>query len=173
MDKAILITGLAEAGKTEIANFVIGYHPTAMIIPMAGKLKEIARRMGWDGKKDERGRRLLQHLGTEVGRVYDEDMWVNFVIAHWSRIKRAFDHDILVSDDVRYPNEHTRICEHFGAENTYVIRVERDASGLDGTTSNHISEQSYLDIPCDVLIVNNGSLSDLEAEVISFISTIF
>lgn len=41
----------------------------------AHSLKECARKyFFWDGKKDQRGRRLLQTLGTEVGRWYDPEI---------------------------------------------------------------------------------------------------
>jgi hypothetical protein len=173
--KAILITGSAEAGKTEIAKAIARqfYPAEVAILPMALVLKETAKdRLGWDGKKDERGRKLLQHLG-DVGRDYDPDIWVNHSLRRWQM--KEIMHDglqLFVADDVRYLNEIERVSQSFGPENVFVIRVERDKSGLTGEASQHRSETSYLDTPYDVLIVNNGSLDDLGAEVIRHLITI-
>ena len=48
------------------------------IVSFADPLKDLCRReFGWDGEKDNKGRRLLQVVGTDAGRAYDENNWVN------------------------------------------------------------------------------------------------
>jgi len=88
------ITGKAGAGKTYLAdqliqraNNQISLHQWNSkwavkmhhkVLHFAEPVKEIAKTcFGWDGKKDERGRRLLQLIGTEVGRGYNPDIWVD------------------------------------------------------------------------------------------------
>ena len=70
------LTGQAGSGKDEIAKILVRrYGFTRMA--MADSLKEIARdHFEWNGQKDERGRRLLQVIGTECGRAYTPDLWV-------------------------------------------------------------------------------------------------
>ena len=69
------ISGLARSGKDTLADILLdfGYRKDHF----AADLKRIATtHMGWDGLKDERGRVLLQQLGTEVGRAYHNSMWL-------------------------------------------------------------------------------------------------
>ncbi len=80
----------------------------------AESLKETAREsFGWDGVKDERGRRLLQVLGAEAGRGYDPDLWVRMrdrkVQTFAKHISMPGDLRpsilVAVADDVRFQNE--------------------------------------------------------------------
>ncbi len=79
----IWLTGIPASGKTTLAEMLLeefnkDVDTLASIVPMAKEIKRIAREdFGWDGKKDENGRRLLQVLGTEAGRMYDENIWVH------------------------------------------------------------------------------------------------
>lgn len=78
--KLIGLVGLAGSGKSSVAEVLArrGFVRAAF----ADELKRIAReQFGWDGQKDERGRRLLQVLGTEAGRAYDPDIWTKRLFA--------------------------------------------------------------------------------------------
>jgi hypothetical protein len=68
---------------------------------MAKPLKDIAIQMGWDGKKDKRGRRLLQNLGTECGRHYNPNMWTDKWLEHYRNRTTS----VVICDDVRFFNE--------------------------------------------------------------------
>lgn len=111
--KLLGLCGYAQVGKTTTAIEVLklcGLSGRGLILPFAGPVKDIARQIGWDGEKDERGRRLLQLIGTEVGRSYDPDVWVNKwtaqVLNHWADYV-----PLIIADDVRFPNEVSRIQE--------------------------------------------------------------
>ena len=99
----IALTGPMGSGKTTIATELKRrYGDQAAIMPMAGPLKEFARKMGWDGRKDKRGRRLLQLLGTECGRkCISEDLWVE----KWHEEANKWDGSIVICDDCRFNNE--------------------------------------------------------------------
>ena len=73
-------------------------------VSMADSLKRIARELGWNGVKDEKGRKVLQYLGTEVGRNIDPEYWTKRAA---DAIKTAFDKgaQIVIIPDVRFPNE--------------------------------------------------------------------
>lgn len=91
---------LTQLHNEDVAQVPLGEGLGAVILPLAGPLKDIARQMGWDGQKDERGRRLLQLLGTECGRqCIDPDIWVK----RWRKIASGW--RIVIADDLRYDNE--------------------------------------------------------------------
>jgi hypothetical protein len=74
--RGIGLSGAAGAGKDTAADAILAQGPF-YVDHFAADLKRIARDyFGWDGKKDERGRKLLQLLGTEVGRAWYEGIWV-------------------------------------------------------------------------------------------------
>lgn len=72
----ISLSGRARSGKDTFAKVLIdnsGYKRLAF----ADELKRVASEyFYWDGEKDDLGRTLLQHIGTEVGRSFCEDIWL-------------------------------------------------------------------------------------------------
>lgn len=102
MPVIIGIAGRAGSGKSTLAQFLRVLLPHAEIIPMAQGVKDVATYMGWDGKKDAKGRRLLQLIGTECGReCIGEDVWVHAFL----RKVNASSSDYIICDDVRFDNE--------------------------------------------------------------------
>ena len=61
-----LISGKAESGKSTLAKYltteIANANYASYCIPFAGAVKKIAKEMGWDGNKDEKGRNLLQFI---------------------------------------------------------------------------------------------------------------
>ena len=81
------IAGAAGAGKSTVAKTIVDVfgQTHAKILPFAAPLKKFAIDLGWNGKKDKRGRRLLQLLGADCGRdCIDKDIWVK----HWRNAAR-------------------------------------------------------------------------------------
>ena len=79
-----------------------------LITHYADILKHICTNFfGWDGKKDERGRHLLQYIGTDIVRKKDSNFWVDFM----SKMLLMFDGfwDYVIIPDVRFPNEITAL----------------------------------------------------------------
>lgn len=81
MAKIILISGKAEHGKTATARIIKerleSEGKTVTIVPFASYLKFVCKEyFGWNGKKDLDGRKILQHVGTDVVRKKDPDFWV-------------------------------------------------------------------------------------------------
>lgn len=123
--KVILISGNLKSGKSTVSRllknrFEIFYPKKKFkIYSFASKIKKIAKEsFGWDGEKDKKGRTLLQRLGTEVGRAYNEDIWVNYFS---EELKNNTD-TIYFVDDWRYPNEKDKI--DFDGD-VYTVRVNR------------------------------------------------
>jgi len=123
------ITGPAKAGKSVLAKYLHASFALkgvqVNILPFAAPLKSFAIQLGWDGKKDESGRRLLQLLGTEVAReCISEDIWLK----HWVNSANIFakrnPYATFIIDDVRFNNEANFIREAGGQVCEIVGRTE-------------------------------------------------
>ena len=104
----LTLSGKAESGKDKTAKMIaeelelMGYQ--VLICHFADLLKYICKQyFGWDGKKNEEGRSLLQIVGTDTIRKQDEGFWVDFI----KSILRFFpdEWDFVIISDCRFPNE--------------------------------------------------------------------
>jgi hypothetical protein len=116
----------------------------------------------------------LQKMGTEGGRdTFHDSLWV-------TALERRIDCDNIVVSDVRFPNEIKKIKSLGG----YVVRVIRgdepewyDTAYKQNTLVDqknlmtekypniHISEWAWIGSSMDFVLYNNGSKSELEANV--------
>jgi len=104
-------------------------------------------------------RQLLIDLGTEVGRAYKQDVWLdNFDY----QFKKAAHCKIVVVTDVRFRNE----FDHLKDKGFHLIKLYR---GNDTPSINHISETGQNDIKddeFDFVIHNDKSLNELKKLVV-------
>jgi hypothetical protein len=143
LTKTIGFTGLAGSGKTYAATWFKFRTGKNWVWSFAAEIKAIAKTMGWDGQKDDRGRKLLQDIGS-AGRAYDPWMWVS---------KMPTDQPIII-DDVRFLNEAEAIKDAGGI----TVRIIRPGM----TAMNHESETEQRYIVADYTLINN---EDLEEEL--------
>lgn len=165
MEKIILISGKARHGKDTVASFLKESFEVkgkrVLICHYSDLLKFIAATyLGWDGKKDEKGRRLLQRIGTDVIRVQEPNLWVDFVI----KMLRYFgdEYDYVLVPDTRFPNEVDRVKDAFGdkAFHARVVRPNFD-NDLTQEQRNHPSETALDGFDTDFVFTNDGTLDDL------------
>ena len=142
--KIILISGKAQHGKTSTADILEKHMKQAgkkvIQINYADYVKFVcAKYYGWDGRKDERGRHILQYVGTDIFRARDTNFWVDTVI-RFARAVQA-DYDFMLIGDWRFPNEYTRWVET-GITDICRVRVYRPGfdNGLTPEQNNHPSE---------------------------------
>lgn len=149
--KLIGLIGLAGSGKDTAATALtkMGYWRNAF----ADALKDMAYQFGWDGKKDARGRALLQDLGM-AARKYNPNFWIEQ--NSWPPDGKEFSVRNVYTD-VRFQNEADRIRAHGGV----IIRIVRP--GI--IAQEHESELKQADIPADYEIVNDGSIEDLHNKI--------
>jgi gamma-glutamyltranspeptidase len=121
-------------------------------------LRTVVDDYGWDlAKQDNEIRRLLQVLGTEVGRnVFGDDVWVDVLISKLEPM------DKVVITDVRFPNE-ARELHNLAGE---IWRVNREGVSA---INEHVSESQMDEYNFDKIIDNNGSLEDLEHAIVELI----
>lgn len=196
----LAFTGLAGAGKSTLAKMVsdkaieAGIADCVLISPFAVPLKDFAIKLGWNGKKDKIGRRLLQLLGTEVGRdCIDPDIWLNFwkkeVYNRYEELARSKGgrlNLLVIVDDNRFENEAKSITEEFDGQ---IVRVTGRTShqpkplykrvlfvisfGLLGRTEiDHISERGVDSRYVDLIVDNSGPLGNLKSAAIQVIEMI-
>lgn len=168
------LAGKAGAGKDTVADLLVKHHDFQKIAfsdPMKRFCKEV---FGWSdeqlwGPSELRNlpdnsrrmtngqgltpRRALQLLGTEFGRACYEDVWVDYAI----RRARDIGGPVVITD-VRFQNELDALHKVGGK----VWYISREGAGLMGDAALHASENGLVQADCDRVILNEGSLSDLE-----------
>lgn len=143
--RVIAISGKAGSGKDYTANILKEYLEKkgfkVLITHYADLLKYLCKQLyGWDGNKDEKGRHLLQYVGTEIVRTKRPDFWVEFMID----ILQLFgsDWDYVLIPDCRFPNEINGLIPHFLTVPVRIERTDGYDAGLTEEAKNHPSETS-------------------------------
>ena len=177
MERIILISAKAQNGKDTVAELAKEElelrGKKVLICHYADLLKYICKTFfNWNGVKDDTGRTILQHVGTDIIREQQlkHDYWVDFII---DMLWMFYDEwDYILIPDCRFPNEVERMKEEFnGSWNHYstvqAIRVNRPNfdSGLTQEQLNHSSECALDGYEFDHYIDNNGTLDDLKLKV--------
>lgn len=166
--RVICVSGKAGHGKDTAASMLKemleenGFR--VIVTHYADLVKYVCRTFfDWDGKKDRQGRWLLQYVGTDVVRSYDDAFWVSFVSDILYMFRDKWDYAII--PDTRFPNEIELMREVF--PDTTHMRVERSnyMSTLTSDAQMHSSETALDDYIAAVYIDNGGSLEDLRANL--------
>jgi hypothetical protein len=167
MKHLIGFAGLIGSGKSTAASYLVQNHDYHLR-KFAGPLKAMCAALGLsdeeiNGSLKEKPCALLdgqtprwaqQTLGTEWGRVFiSQNIWTNA----WQRSIQGL--DLVVSDDVRFPNE-AKLIRELGGEVVMIVR-EGQKQG------EHASEQFAFEP--DLIVYNNGSITDLEQKIAGII----
>lgn len=170
MVKVITISGKAQAGKDTTARLLKDQlnnnGRNVVILHYADLLKYQATTLfGWNGKKDEAGRSLLQKLGTDIVRKYNENYWADYVVGVLKMYDGEWDYALI--PDARFPNEINQMKEQFDC---ITIKVISDYdNGLTEEQKNHPSETALDDFSFDYTIVNNRTVLGLNTAIEDFI----
>jgi hypothetical protein len=156
----LAFAGKMQVGKTTAADYLVRRHGFVKYA-LADPIKEIATTgFGWDGAKDERGRRLLQEIGT-VGRNYDPEMWLQPLDA---RLERE-DPPRAVVDDVRLARE----VAFLASRGFTVARIDRPVEPVfapsSSDQSSHETEVELDEVAFDVTIDNSGTFEQMFAQL--------
>ena len=164
--RVVCISGKARHGKDTFAEYLRGNLEAGgnrvLIIHYADQLKFICEKyFGWDGKKDERGRSILQRVGTETARAIDPYIWIKYVDLFLGIFGRQFDYVLI--PDCRFPNE---IDWLRGKYETLSVDISRGGSfdnGLTDEQKNHPSETALDDYKdFDIFVFNSSGLRELD-----------
>lgn len=156
MNKCIIISGKSGAGKDMIAHFMRQRLEQeglrVLTIHYGDAVKWVLRDyFNWNGQKDEKGRTLLQHIGTDVVRTKYPNYWTNIVAELVSAFENEF--DIALIPDARFPNEVEIVMNTI--PNSICVRIERkNADGTDWANPAFTKEQ--LQHPSETSLDNYG-----------------
>lgn len=163
----VLFSGKAGAGKDTVADEVCkqlqaqGY--STVVMHYADLLKFICSKyFGWDGNKDEKGRSLLQRVGTDVIRKQEPDYWVCFIRHLLQLFPNEWDYVLI--PDCRFENEISYMAEIFPTMYIRVVRADY-ISKLTIEQQEHSSETALDVIEPDIIFNNDSSLEELPAQV--------
>lgn len=164
--KVIVISGSAGHGKDTFAKFLeklLSENGKSVLITHYGDLlKYICRTFfGWNGEKDEKGRTLLQHVGTEQVRSRKPDYWVSFVADILSLFHDKWDYVLI--PDARFPNEINYLKEK-GFDVIHVRVVRPGYSILTPEQSRHLSETALNGVKEDYTVMNDLGYEKLKNE---------
>ncbi|CAB4136033.1 hypothetical protein UFOVP298_9 [uncultured Caudovirales phage] len=146
--KYIGLIGLAGSGKDTAAKALKELY--FQRVAFADRVKDIAFDFGWNGLKDERGRKLLQDLGM-AGRAYKPSIWIDYV--HEETV--GFGNHVFT--DVRFQNE----ADYIRGLGGIIVRIVRP--GI--IAQNHESELKQSEIAADIEVVNDGTIEDLHNKI--------
>jgi len=139
----VLVSGPIGSGKTTFSNMLVASLNERGLnterFALADSIRRLATHMGWDGAKDAKGRRLLQTLGTDCGREYNENCWVSMLIDKIIPNMSRYPFDFIVIDDWRFPNERDYIEKNI-LYDVYPIRIIERSS--EDPNNGHTSEHS-------------------------------
>lgn len=137
--------------------------PVVLLHPGVHRYQDLHDAVGYvEAKKNPEVRRLLQVLGTEVGReMIHPDVWVNAaekkIRGHWEAGRP------VVITAMRFPNE-IAMLDRLGGLSVWVDRDEElRLAGSEAVPTAHASENSVTRDMFRVQIQNNGTLEELHA----------
>lgn len=166
--KVICISGKARHGKDTAASFMIDTlqrkGKKVLLFHYADLVKYVCKNMfGWDGNKDEKGRSILQYVGTDVVRKQRPDYWVDFLVDILKLFPNEWDY--VVVPDTRFPNEVDKLkAEGFDVTYIRVVRPNFD-SGLTKEQLMHESEIALDNYKPDFEFRNCGTMADLQKDI--------
>lgn len=166
--KIITVSAKAQHGKDYTANLLkdklesLGY--SVLICHYADLLKYICKQFfGWDGKKNEEGRTLLQKVGTEGVRKVFPNYWVDFIKTILALFPDEWDYVII--PDTRFPNEIEALKEDgFNVVSLHVTRPNFE-NNLTEEQRQHPSETALDGYLFDHEIVNDGTPLGMQTQV--------
>ena len=175
------LSGYARSGKDTVAELLVlnyGFKRMAFadgirealvalnpILHDGHRLNELVQMYGWEvAKAKDEVRRLLQVMGTEVGRkLINEDVWAWLL---FNQIDTGDTNKRIVITDVRFPNE-ARMIEHQGGD---VWRINRHNHSA---VNDHVSERALDNHMFKHVIYNDGTLDDLADEVFMLMHNVY
>lgn len=168
MDKYIfIINGSGGTGKDTFVELVsmelndrLKRFHTVINFSSVDKVKEIAREIGWSGKKSEKDRKFLSDLKILSSNYCDMPFQ-----SMRNKVNEFFKDEgsKLLFLHIREPEEIGRAVKEFKAKTILIVR-----DSVKHITSNMADENVY-NYKYDFVIENNGTIEDLKKKAVNFL----
>ena len=159
----IMLTGKAGCGK-DTAYKIMEKYATKEItrLAFADYLKDIAYFAGWNGVKDEKGRKFLVSLGKAINE-YQNNFFAKTLADGINRVPTMPDNKVIT--DLRFPREYHTVAKMLPHERIVLIKIFGRASEY-GRTTNDVSERDINEDDIgrcfDFIVDNSGSYLEFE-----------
>lgn len=164
--KIICVNGYARSGKDTFCNMAFFNRGLVYYYSTIDEVKKFAKILGWDGKKDEKGRKLLSDLKDCLTEY--NDLPNKYVLA---QIKRKL--SIIIDPDnsiflvqMREPKEIKQWCKNYNAKSLLIRRP-----AIEKKWGNH-ADDGVLTNEYDYTIYNDSTIEDLKEKTIDFIDKV-
>lgn len=153
--KVFIVNGRPGAGKDTFADiFKTVVRGRSIKYSSVDKVKSIAQKCGWDGKKEEKDRKFLAELKritTEYNDMSFNDIAEKVAIFKSNTLNHEFEYLFIF---IREPEEIFRAADAFGAE-TIFISSNRVPHITSNQADANVEKYDY-----DYIIENNGTIED-------------
>lgn len=124
------------------------------------KIKEIAKEIGWSGKKSEKDRKFLSDLKVLASEYCDMPFK-----SMRNKVNEFLNDEesICLFLHIREPEEIRRAVKEFGARTILIVR-----NSVKHITSN-VADKNVLNYTYDFVVENSGTIKDLDEKVKNFI----
>ncbi len=177
--RLVLISGKKNSGKNLLGEYLgeglvaLGYKP--VFLAFADPVKDAVSIMINCTREEleelknsnQRVRELLQIVGTECGRTYSEDIWVNNLRTRLSKVL-SDPMAVAIVPDCRFKNEATSDYYVVNRGETLLLRVEREGLKNTGYHKSEIDLDTFESWDC--IIANNGTKKDLKTSTEAIIA---
>ena len=134
----VVINGRSGVGKDSLIEHAANYYEVRRVSSVT-PVKEAAMNVGWDGEKDEAGRRLLADLKAALVRYNDSP--TKYCVGEYKKFK-AVEQDIMFVH-IREPEEIAKFREKVPCKTLLVIRDAAPEFKSLNTDNEAIKEFSY------------------------------
>lgn len=182
--QAVILHGYAGVGKDTVASYLaedFGYETVRFADPIKRILEEMNPYLdpwgtrlearlttsGWDEAKrtHKEIRTLMQKLGQSMRDHTYAEIWADTAV-----IKPKDQTTFHCYADARYMNEIDAVLTWYGRDETFLVRIQRP--GFE-PVNGHISDAGLDPELFDHTLVNDGTLTELEAEIDDMLSYVW
>ena len=166
--RVIVVNGEPQSGKSTFENYCFALNPIYVrIFSSIQPIKEIAQQCGWNGAKEPKDRKFLADLKQLLIEYnnFPFNQIVNYIEfqRRWMN-NRDYDGDKLIFFiDVREPSEIQKLRDKYNAQVILIERVTANSLDNNGDKKENFNRDLY-----DMVISNNGTLEQLEAQAREF-----
>ncbi|MBQ2884900.1 MAG: hypothetical protein IJE43_14170 [Alphaproteobacteria bacterium] len=161
MKKVLIINGMGGAGKDTFVNFLKEFIPT-LHISIVDNVKQIAKELGWNEVKDEKGRKFLSDLKLAIDNYNNGNYkYVADIVKKFYENSALRQYELLCID-MREGNQINMAKKDFDAMTVF---IDRNVPHI----SSNIADAGVYNYKYDYYIKNDGSLLDLRKSAHGFV----